>query len=83
MKSPLKPRIRVPTTSEGRVLKSISKDEINQGYDFDGLRVSWEDNEDLIFDGPEENESPLPFGPESSLPVDVIAEYITERSCTP
>ena len=69
LRSPLKAKdVGVPTTPEGRQIIVINEDEIEQGYDSDGLRAPWEDNEDLIFDGPEENESPLPFGPEPPLP---------------
>ena len=83
LKSPLQPKdIGVPMSPEGRVLKPIDEDAIDQGYDSDGLRAPWEEGVDEIFDGPEEEEMPLPFGPEASSPVEPIAENVAEKTMT-
>ena len=61
LKSPIsKNDIGVPTTPEGRVIKPIDEDVIDQGYDSDGLRAPWEVNEKEDLDGPLEEEDPLP-----------------------
>ena len=52
--------IGVPTTPEGRVIKPIDEDVIDQGYDSDGLRAPWDVNEKEDLDGPLEEEDPLP-----------------------
>ena len=51
LKSPLQPKdIGVPISPEGRVLKPIDEDAIDQGYDSDGLRAPLEESVDEIFD---------------------------------
>ena len=83
MKSPLKAKdIGIPTTPEGRVLKPIDEDEIDNGYDSDGLRAPWEESLEEIFDGPEDEEDPLPFGPEPSSSVIPIAENDAQKIIT-
>ena len=72
----------VPTTPEGRVIQAINEDQIDQGYDSDGQRPPWEGCEGVIFDGPEEEEEPLPLEAEPSLPEGGIAESFAENTIT-
>lgn len=66
-------------TPEGRLIKPIDETAIDQGYDSDGLRAPWEGSEELSLDGPELEESPLPFGSSASLPREPSPENVAEK----
>ena len=81
--SPLKPNdLGIPTTPEGRVLKPIDEAAIDEGYDSDGLRAPWEDDNKVIFDAPEEEEAPLPFGPSPFPSVEPLPKIDAPKSIT-
>ena len=79
--SPLRANdIGVPTTPEGRVIKPLDKAAIDYGYDSEGQRAPWEGIPEEVFDGPEEEETPLPCGPEVIPPSEPITENVPEKT---
>ena len=72
----------IPTTPEGRALKPIDEAAINEGYDSDGLRAPWEEDNKVTFDDPEKEEAPLPFGPSPFPPVEPLPQFVAPKSIT-
>ena len=80
LKSPFKANdLGIPMTPEGRAVKAIDESAIDAGYDSNGLRGPWEGANSDNFEGSEEEELPLPFGPGPSLPVEPLAKNVAEK----
>ena len=66
-------------TPEGRAVKAIDESAIDAGHDSNGLRAPWEGANSDNFEGSEEEELPLPFGPGASSPVEALAKNVEEK----
>jgi len=61
-----------PRTPEGRLIKAIDEEGIDQGYDSDGGHAPWQDVEDVDPNAPELDEDSLPVNIRPSLAADSV-----------
>ena len=69
-------------TPEGRLIKPIDEEAIDQGYDSDGGHAPWQDTEEVDPNAAELEEDSLPVGIQPSLAVASSAENVAEKMLT-
>jgi len=69
-------------TPEGRLIKQIDEEGIDQGYDSDGGHAPWQDVEDVDPNAPELDEDSLPVGIRPSLAADSVLLNSEEKFLT-